>query len=213
MFRKIVIVGGHGKIALRLAHLLSHNTVTSIIQKPSQIERIINVSAIPLVLSLEEASVSQFSSAFQGADVVVFTAGAGGKGGPERTKAVDYEGAVKVFDAIEAIKGPKPRLILVSAVDVRDTTNIPEFYDEADIQRSVQYHQDLGDYMRWKYEADKNLVQRTAFQWTIVRPSTLLDTPGTHTASIGRPTSLNLYPEMTWRISLPFSSRDQRQPV
>ena len=62
---------------------------------------------------------------FKGNDVVVFSAGAGGKGGPERTKAVDYEGAVKVFDAIEGVEGAKPRLVLVSAIDVRDVNADP----------------------------------------------------------------------------------------
>lgn len=42
---------------------------------------------------------------------------------------MDYEGAVKVFDAIEGVDGErKPRLILVSAVDVRDETKIPDHY-------------------------------------------------------------------------------------
>ena len=45
-------------------------------------------------------------------------------------KKVDWEGAVKVFDAIEAVeKDPKPRLILVSALDVRDRSKpYPDHY-------------------------------------------------------------------------------------
>lgn len=68
-------------------------------------------------------------------DVVYFVAGAGGKGGEERTRKVDYEGAVKVFDAIELVKGEKmmmmkkPRLILLSAIDVRDPEGkVPAHY-------------------------------------------------------------------------------------
>lgn len=58
-----------------------------------------------------------------------FSAGAGGKGGEERTKKVDYEGALKVFDALERVDGrTKPRLILVSAIDVRDPEKVPEHY-------------------------------------------------------------------------------------
>jgi uncharacterized protein YbjT (DUF2867 family) len=73
--------------------------------------------------------VGDFAHAFEGVDVVYFSAGAGGKGGPEKTKKVDYEGAVKVFDAIEQVKGKKPRLILVSSVDVRDPNGkVPEHY-------------------------------------------------------------------------------------
>lgn len=40
--------------------------------------------------------------------------------------------------------------------------------------------------MHWKYEADKNLVARTAFTWTILRPGGLTEGPGTGKASIGR---------------------------
>lgn len=72
---------------------------------------------------------SDFAVAFQNQDVVYFSAGSGGKGGTERTKKVDYEGAVKVFDAIEKVDGKKkPRLILVSAIDVRDPEKIPSHY-------------------------------------------------------------------------------------
>jgi hypothetical protein len=40
--------------------------------------------------------------------------------------------------------------------------------------------------MHWKYEADKNLVKRTAFDWIILRPGGLTNNPGTGTASVGR---------------------------
>jgi uncharacterized protein YbjT (DUF2867 family) len=85
-------------------------------------------SATPLLLSLEESAVGDFTAAFQGVDVVYFSAGAGGKGGEERTKSVDYEGALKVFDAIEGVQGTRPRLILVSAIDLRDPEKIPAHY-------------------------------------------------------------------------------------
>lgn len=90
-----------------------------------------------MVLSLEEGTVQDFAKAIDGAKYVVWSAGAGGKGGPERTTAVDLkvrsrsagldgavlygegQAAVKVFDAIESLN-IKPRLLVVSAIDVRD---------------------------------------------------------------------------------------------
>lgn len=58
-----------------------------------------------------------------------FSAGAGGKGGEERTKKVDYEGALKIFDAVEGVKETKkPFLILVSGVDIRNPDKIPAHY-------------------------------------------------------------------------------------
>jgi putative NADH-flavin reductase len=114
---------------MRLAKLLSPtHQVTSIIRDPSQEQDIKDVSATPLVLSLEESPATEFSNAFEGYDVVYFSAGAGGKGSEERTKTVDYEGALKIFDAIEGVQGEKPLLILVSAVDVRDPDKIPAHY-------------------------------------------------------------------------------------
>jgi hypothetical protein len=108
----------------------SGKNVTSIIRDPAQSEAISAAGAKPLVLSVEEASVADFTKAFEDtqADLVYWSAGAGGKGGPDRTRRVDYEGALKVFDAIEAVSGSKPRLVLVSAVDVRDPEKVPEYY-------------------------------------------------------------------------------------
>ena len=114
---------------MRLAKLLSStHAVTSIIRNPSQEQDIKDVSATPLILSLEDSSTADFSNAFEGYDVVYFSAGAGGQGGEERTKKVDYEGALKIFDAVEGVQGEKPLLILVSAVDVRDPDKIPAHY-------------------------------------------------------------------------------------
>ncbi|KAJ3560118.1 hypothetical protein NP233_g11043 [Leucocoprinus birnbaumii] len=190
MGKKITIVGGHGNVALRLARLLSQSshdyTVTSIIRDPAHAADISSTKATPLVLSLELSPVSEFTSAFQGQDVVVFSAGAGGKGGEERTKKVDYEGALKVFDAVEAVDGERPRLLLVSAVDIRDEEKIPEHYNDQDKAMSERIRKVIPVYMKWKYEADKNLSKRTAFKWTILRPGGLTNEPGTGKASIGR---------------------------
>ena len=127
-----LLVPNHDRIAqvsLRLARLLTpKHVVTSIIRTQEHEDDIRGTSAKPVLLSLEDSPVIDFSTAFEGQDVVYFSAGAGGKGGAERTKQVDYEGAVKVFDAVEAMKGPKPRLILVSAIDVRDPEKVPAHY-------------------------------------------------------------------------------------
>ncbi|EGN94738.1 hypothetical protein SERLA73DRAFT_187791 [Serpula lacrymans var. lacrymans S7.3] len=188
MSKNIVIVGGHGNVSLRLARLLTPNhSVTSIIRNSAHEEDIIATGARPLQLSLETSTISEFTDAFRGVDVVYFSAGAGGSGGEERTKKVDYEGAIKVFDAIEGLDSTaRPRLILVSAVDVRDPEKIPEHYTEKDIEISKRVRGAIPAYMRWKYEADKNLVQRTTFKWFILRPGGLTNQPGIGKGDIGR---------------------------
>lgn len=108
------------------------HTVTSIIRDASHSEDIISNGATPKLLSLELDPAVNFSNLFEStkADIVYFSAGAGGKGGEEGTKKVDYEGAVKIFDAIEGVNATKkkPFLILVSGVDIRDPNKIPAHY-------------------------------------------------------------------------------------
>jgi nucleoside-diphosphate-sugar epimerase len=124
------------QVSMRLARLLasSGHKVTSVIRNPAQSSEIEELGATPAVLSLEDDAASDFTKLFveKDADVVYFSAGAGGAGGEERTKKVDYEGALKTFDAIEGVKGhggkANPRLILVSALDIRNPDKIPEHY-------------------------------------------------------------------------------------
>lgn len=122
---------------MRLARILSQKSknVYSVIRNPDQSQDIKDAGATPHVLSLEDDPVEKFTEVFveTNADVVVFSAGAGAEGEKEdRVRKVDYEGAVKVFDAIEAVgkvEGKKcPRFLLVSSIDIRNPDIIPEHY-------------------------------------------------------------------------------------
>lgn len=130
--RTVAIIGGHGNVALHLAKLISSkHKVISVIRTPDHSSDITAAGAKPVVMSLESDPKETFTKLFENesAEVVVFSAGAGGKGAEERTKAVDYEGAVKIFDAIDGVdESKRPRLILVSAVDIRDPNIIPDYY-------------------------------------------------------------------------------------
>ena len=90
------------------------------------------LKAHPEILSLETTTVPALTSLLTtiSPDTILFSAGAGGKGDPSRTRAVDYEGALKVFDAMEA--GNVKRLISVGAIDVRSGSGdgFPGYYDE-----------------------------------------------------------------------------------
>lgn len=160
----ITIIGGHGKVsiivhrfsleaplnlyltdfglgpqvALRLAKILSaqKHSVISVIRDKAQASDISATGAKPEVLSLEDAPASTFAELFQrtNTSLVYFSAGAGGKGGEARTKAVDYDGALKIFDAIELVpQGSRPFLVLVSGIDVRHPDKIPAHYVSADL--------------------------------------------------------------------------------
>lgn len=124
---------GHAQIALRLAKILSTKSigVTSVIRDASQASAIQSAGATPEVLSLEQSPSSAFADLFQrtNSKLVYFSAGAGGKGGAERTKAVDFDGAVKIFDAVEQVPlESRPYLVLVSGIDVRDESKVPSHY-------------------------------------------------------------------------------------
>ena len=55
----------------------------------------------------------------------------------------------------------------------------------------------MPTYVDYKYKADKNLVQRTAFQWTILRPGGLADEPGTGKGTVGK---THLRPTISVRV-------------
>lgn len=82
---RIVVVGGHGKIALLFAQRASSMyAVQSLVRSKDHFDDIRATGASPVLLSLEDASVQQLSDAFDGAEGVLFSAGAGGKGGADR---------------------------------------------------------------------------------------------------------------------------------
>lgn len=67
-------------------------------------------------------------------------------------------GAIKAFDAM-AEAGFKGHFIMVSALDMRDRENkpVPEWYNENDMARSDRVWGSIGNYMRAKLAADKDL--------------------------------------------------------
>ncbi len=66
------------------------------------------------------------------------------------------------------------------------TINQTALQNEEDISLSERMRKAIPAYVHWKYEADKDLVKRTAFKWIILRPGGLTLNPGTGKASIGR---------------------------
>ncbi|GAA5869619.1 hypothetical protein JCM3774_005495 [Rhodotorula dairenensis] len=189
---KIVIVGGSGKIAKLFSRLATTSalqfTLTSLVRSRDHFDAISHAGATPLLLDIESAPVDELKQAFQGADGVLFAAGAGGKGGKDRTRKVDQEGAIKVFDAIEQLSSSsrKPYLVLIGALDTRDISQKPPaHYTDKDIEASKKAHEAIGPYYDAKLAADLDLARRTAFPWTIVRPGALLDDEPTGQVTAG----------------------------
>ena len=156
----VVIVGGHGKIAMRLSKLLVDrgDSPRGIIRKTEQADDLERIGAEPIVLDIE--NVDDIDDAFAGSDAVVFAAGAGPGSGPARKLTVDYGGAVKSVDA--AIAKEIRRFVIVSAIGA----NHPERWSE-----------DMKPYYEAKADADK-FVAESGLDYTVVRPGGLTDDPG-----------------------------------
>ena len=98
----VVIVGGHGKIGMRLAKLLADrgDSPRGIIRKTEQAADL-EASAPSRSCSTSRTSTTS-QTLLAGSDAVVFAAGAGPGSGPARKRTVDYGGAVKLVDAAKA---------------------------------------------------------------------------------------------------------------
>ena len=157
----VVIVGGHGKIGMRLEKLLAErgDSPRGIIRKTEQAADLEAIGAEPIVLDIE--NVDDISDALAGADAVVFAAGAGPGSGPARKRTVDYGGAVKLTRRRERAGHPP----LCDRQLDRRRTGPRRWSDE------------MRPYQEAKAEADKFVVE-SGLDYTIVRPGGLTDDPG-----------------------------------
>jgi uncharacterized protein YbjT (DUF2867 family) len=158
----VVIAGGHGKVARRLARLLvaRGERVRGLIRNPEHAEDLREDGSEPVVCDLESASDAEVAGAVEGADAVVFAAGAGPGSGAERKFTMDRDGAIRLLEA--ARSAGAPRYVMVSSIGAE---NPP---DRDDV---------FGAYLRAKAEADRALTESDR-DWTIVRPGMLQDDPG-----------------------------------
>src|SRR3954469_10910365 len=157
----VVVAGGHGKVALSLLRLLADrgDRARGLIRNPDHAADLDAVGAEAVVCDLERED--DLSPYVEGADAVVFAAGAGPGSGPERKKSVDLGGAVKLIEACQA-KGVR-RYVIVSSVGADDPSRAPE---------------QMRPYQQAKHDADVALEQ-AGLDHTIVRPGGLTDEPGT----------------------------------
>jgi cytosine deaminase len=166
---RVAIAGGHGQIALRLARVLSErgDEAVGLIRNPDQSDDVEQAGAEPAVVDLEHASVDEVARAVEGADAVVFAAGAGPGSGPERKDTMDYGGAVKLIEA--AKQAGIGRYVIVSSMGA-----------DADARGDDTF----AVYLRAKGRAD-DAVRDSGLDYTVVRPGGLTDDPGTGRVDLG----------------------------
>lgn len=167
---RIVIAGGHGKIALLLSARLAQagRTPVGLIHSSTQAADLADVGAASVVIDLEAATVDELAAVLEGADAVVFAAGAGAGSTAERKLTVDRDGAILLADAAQAA-GVR-RMIVISAIAA----------DEFDAASDDVFQV----YLRAKSEADAH-VRASNLDWTIVRPGSLTDDDPTGLIDVG----------------------------
>ena len=160
---RILLIGGHGKVALLSEPLLvaAGHHVTAVIRNPRHEPAVRATGAEPLVADVETFDTEQLTNLVSGNDVVVWSAGAGG-GDPERTFAVDRDAAIRSIDA--AVAAGVRRYLMVS-------------YFGAGPDHGVDPGDGFYAYAEAKAAADAHL-QGSGLDYTILAPSALtLDEP------------------------------------
>ncbi|ASU85703.1 NAD(P)-dependent oxidoreductase [Nocardiopsis gilva YIM 90087] len=163
---RIVIAGGHGKIALRLERLLAArgDNPVGLIRNPDHADDVAAAGAEPVLIDLESATVTELTEKVMGADAVVFAAGAGPGSGAARKNTVD-RGAARLLADAASLAGVR-RYIMVSAIGVDD--------GPAPDAEPV-----WAAYVEAKRAADDDLRSRSLeTDWTILRPGRLTDASG-----------------------------------
>lgn len=167
---RAVIAGGHGKIALRLERLLTQrgDEAVGIIRNPAQTADLEDRGAAAVVLDLEHTDAGTLAGELDGADAVVFAAGAGAGSGAARKDTVDRAAAKLLADAA-GLAGVR-RYLLISSIGA----GRPPPPGRGDV---------FAAYLRAK-GASERALRESGLDWTIVRPGRLTDDPGTGTVRL-----------------------------
>ncbi len=162
------MIGGHGKVGLRLLRLLARNghRGCGVIRKAEQASDLEAVGAEPVLCDLERGD--DLRPHVGTADAIVFAAGAGPGSGPERKRTVDYGAAVTSMQAASDLG--VARFVIVSSIGTHDVAGAAEA---------------MRPYLQAKRDADDALKQ-SGLEWTIVKPGHLTDAPGSGRVQVSR---------------------------
>ncbi|NUO90306.1 MAG: SDR family oxidoreductase [Dermatophilaceae bacterium] len=155
---RVLLIGGHGKVALLAAPLMvaDGHDVTSVVRNPDHVADVEATGATAAVVDVESADTERLTELVRGSDVVVWSAGAGG-GNPARTYAVDRDAAIRSMDAAAA--AGVSRYVMVSYFGAGPDHGVPQdnpFHAYADAKTAADAY-----------------LEGTDLDWTILRPSTL----------------------------------------
>jgi uncharacterized protein YbjT (DUF2867 family) len=162
---RVVIAGGHGKIALLLERLLAErgDQAVGLIRNPAHVTDVRKAGAEAVVCDLETVSADDVAVLLAGADAVVFAAGAGPGSGAPRKDSVDRAGSVLMAEAAERV-GVR-RFVQVSSMGAGQ----PPRPGTGEVWAA---------YITAKTAAEADLRARD-LDWTILRPGGLTDAAAT----------------------------------
>ena len=170
---RVVIAGGHGKIALLLERLLADrgDQAVGLIRNPAQVADVQQAGAEAVVCDLEAASAGDLAALLDGADAVVFAAGAGPGSGVPRKDSVDRAASVLMADAAE--RAGVRRFVQISSMGA----GAPPRPGTGEVWAA---------YITAKTAAEADLRVRD-LDWTILRPGGLTDVPATGRVRLAPP--------------------------
>jgi uncharacterized protein YbjT (DUF2867 family) len=162
---RVVIAGGHGKIALLLERLLAErgDQAVALIRNPAHVADVQKAGAEAFICDLEAASAGEVAVVLSGADAAVFAAGAGPGSGVPRKDSVDRAASVLMADA--ATRAGVRRFVQISSMGAGQAPRPGS--DEV-----------WAAYIAAKTAAEADLRARD-LDWTILRPGGLTDAPAT----------------------------------
>lgn len=166
---QVFIVGISGAVGGMLSDKLRDRgvVVRGLVRRANQQADLRSKGVEARVGNLGAMSVEELAQAFEGSDVIVYTAGSNG-GARDITDAIDGDGVSTSLKAAE--QAAVRRFALVSV--------FPESWRERDLGEEVEH------YFTVKKAADV-AVTRSGLDWLILRPSLLLNDPGVGTISLG----------------------------
>jgi uncharacterized protein YbjT (DUF2867 family) len=167
---RVIVIGGHGKVALQLARILTErgDAVTSVFRNPDHSDGVAATGAKPDVADIERLDTDALAGLLAGHDAVVFSAGAGG-GNPARTYAVDRDAAIRVVDA--AVRAGVKRFVMVSYFGAGPDHGVPQgdsFFPYAEAKAAADAHLRASD-----------------LDWTVLGPGRLTLEPATGRIAVG----------------------------
>ncbi len=170
---RVVIAGGHGKIALLLERLLAGrgDQAVGLVRNPAHVADVQQAGAEAVVCDLESAAADEVAGLLAGADAVVFAAGAGPGSGAARKDSVDRAASVLMAEA--AGQAGVGRFVQISSMGAGQPPQPGS--DEV-----------WAAYITAKTAAEDDLRSR-ALDWTILRPGGLTDAPATGRVRLAPP--------------------------